>query len=226
MGFRRVFAEHRAQFVVGVLASLAAAAILALLALGGSDDDRTIRDAVYTGPADDESGNAETAADDRDSEGGEPAPKPPPERVRRVTLDELSDEGKVLTSSAADVREILVGGVSDPAGGYMYIGQAYPNATITLVANRQYDYVEGQVGKLADAECPQNDARIAVKDGREGDGGEIWSGAASDDARRFRLNIRGLDRVVLYGRATSSSGPTCRPAQVGWANVVLVDEPT
>jgi hypothetical protein len=144
-----------------------------------------------------------------------------PEEPQEVTLDTLYDQDRVTPSVAADLRDILVGGESDPAGGYMYIGGAYDAATIRIATNREFEFIEGTIGIISNAECPENGAELAIRSGPPNEQ-ELWSGNTEDGPQDFHVRIASLDSVVLYARAEGSFPAGCSEAQIGWADVRLI----
>jgi hypothetical protein len=149
-----------------------------------------------------------------------------PTAPRSVGLvDWAEQEGhEVLLTENSYVEQVTVGGITDPYGLMMELGESSRSAGATIFANGALRMLKGQVGVTSEPCSAGSTAYVSI---RNGEGEQLWPEggrpkAVHRTAVSFEISIAGEEEAVLYAQAPEVEEGECgafnRETRVGWVH--------
>jgi hypothetical protein len=152
-----------------------------------------------------------------------------PVTPQATSLSALIDQGREIEGSEnANEEQITVGGITDPSGVRMSVGEGYRSATFNIPTNREFQTIRGRVGIASEPCSAGSVGYVAIRDA---EGQALWprNGQLQPvhrDAMPFKIRIASEDAVVLYAEAPEAEEGYCgsyaRGTEVGWMHTRLI----
>lgn len=152
-----------------------------------------------------------------------------PSRIGLIARAEEREDESFSTENTY-VEQIAVEGILDPGGIHMQMDDFSHSGAITVAVNREFRWLQGQVG-IASEPCSAGSVAYAAV--RDSDGRPLWPEngdleAVRREARQFKVDIAAEDSVVLYAEAPEAEAGYCGVVydytSVGWVNTELIAE--
>lgn len=152
-----------------------------------------------------------------------------PVTPKATSLSALIDQGREIERSEnANEEQITVGGITDPSGVGMSVGEGYRSAALTIPTNREFQTIRGRVGIASEPCSAGSVGYVAIRDA---EGQALWprNGELQPvhrDAMPFKVRIASEDAVVLYAEAPEAEEGYCgsysRGTEIGWMRTRLI----
>jgi hypothetical protein len=136
-------------------------------------------------------------------------------------------EKEYLRTDNVSTEQVTVGGITDPLGVLMEIGEPEEAGAFTIATNRAFKTIEGRVGITTE---PCSGGPVAYVAVRNSEGEPLWPPDGQlrrvrRNAVAFKVRIDSQDAVVLYAQAPEAK-QSCNEwvgtTAIGWAHTRLI----